>query len=100
MFGAQRHYYIGLAVFIVLLSFTFFLFHEDDAIVYDKYDKHNQASKVPYRCPSSTEGCAALTPFASNLILTRRQIIKTRLARRSLCLIRIDKTRPHEPRVP
>jgi hypothetical protein len=56
MFTSQRHYHIGLAVLLVLLSFTFFLFHEDDAVVYDKYDK---ASKVPYKCPSSTEGCAA-----------------------------------------
>jgi hypothetical protein len=50
--SGQRQYYIGLAVFIVLLSFTFFLFHEDDGVVYDKYDK---VAKVPYRCPSWTE---------------------------------------------
>jgi hypothetical protein len=57
MFTTQRHYFIGLAVFMVLLSFTFFLFHEDDAVVFDKYDK---ATKVPYKCPSSTGGCASI----------------------------------------
>jgi hypothetical protein len=67
MLTSQRHYYVGLAVFIVLLSFTFFLFHEDDAVVVStQYDK---ANKVPYKCPSSTEGYAAhiLTfPFKSH----------------------------------
>jgi hypothetical protein len=56
MLTSHRHYYVGLAVFIVLLSFTFFLFHEDDAVVSTQYDK---ANKVPYKCPSSTEGYAA-----------------------------------------
>jgi hypothetical protein len=55
MFTSQRHYHIGLAVFLVLLSFSFFLFHEDDAAVFNKYDK---ATKVPYKCPSSEKGCA------------------------------------------
>jgi hypothetical protein len=49
MFGSQRHYYIGLAVFIVLLSFTFFLFHDGDSTAYET------VSKVPYRCPAPIE---------------------------------------------
>jgi hypothetical protein len=43
MLATQRYYYIGLAVFLVLSSFTFFFYRHDEAVVYAKI------AKVPYR---------------------------------------------------
>jgi hypothetical protein len=44
MLSVQRHHFIAVAVFLVLVSFTFFFFRQDEPVAYTK------ASKVPYRC--------------------------------------------------
>jgi hypothetical protein len=46
MLAAQRYYFIALAVFLVLVSFTFFFFRQDEPAFYEKI------AKVPYRYTS------------------------------------------------
>ncbi|KAF2027173.1 hypothetical protein EK21DRAFT_72543 [Setomelanomma holmii] len=68
MLAAQRYYFIGLAVFFVLVSFTFFFFRQDEPLVYEKI------AKVPYRCVAGFFGSSK--PSLRDTITTLFESIK------------------------
>ncbi|KAH8712016.1 hypothetical protein GQ44DRAFT_713973 [Phaeosphaeriaceae sp. PMI808] len=48
MLATQRYCFVAAAVFFVLISFTFFFFRQDEALLYEK------VAKVPYRSSKPT----------------------------------------------